>query len=113
MSAKNKVVEGDYKGMSVSGGMFGVMIMGRDPISIDKHMVSEYDVLDSEQKTSGVSAVSRAAVGAFFLGPAGLLAGVTAKKKGIHMIAIEFKDGKRSLLEVDDKLHKAIVKALF
>lgn len=43
----------------------------------------------------------------------GLLAGLSAKKKGVYIIALEFKDGKKSLLEVDDKIYKALLKKLF
>ena len=52
-------------------------------------------------------------VGAFFLGPIGLAAGLSAKSKGIHTLAIYFKDGKKSLIEVDDKINKALVANLF
>lgn len=114
-NAKNKVVEGNYKGNTISSSLGSVFIdtSFTNMVAIDKHTVEEYDVLDSESKTSGTSAVSRATVGAFFLGPAGLLFGMGAKKKGIHLIAIQFRDGKKSLLEVDDKIHKAILKAMF
>lgn len=36
-----------------------------------------------------------------------------AKTKGAYYVAIQFKDGKRSFLEIDDKIYKAIVKELF
>ena len=66
-------------------------------------------MFDSERKTSASSAISRGLVGSFFLGPVGLLAAASAKKKGVHVIAIEFKDGKRSLIEVDDKIYKKLL----
>ena len=47
------------------------------------------------------------------LGPVGLLAGLSAKNKGIYTVAIKFKDGKNSLLEVDDKFYKALIKTMF
>ena len=47
------------------------------------------------------------------LGSAGLAAGLSAKKNGIYTVAIQFKDGKRSLLEVDDKIYKAIISKTF
>lgn len=53
------------------------------------------------------------AVGGILLGPVGLLAGLSAKNKDIYQIAIQLKDGKRSLLEVDDKICKALVKSCF
>jgi hypothetical protein len=38
----------------------------------------------------------------------GRLAGLSAKSKGTHTIALVFKDGKKSLIEVDDKIHSAL-----
>lgn len=75
--------------------------------------MAEYEVLDEKSRKSASSAVGRAAVGAFFLGPVGLAAGLSAKSKGIHTVAIQFTDGKKSLLEVDDKIYKAIISQLF
>lgn len=107
----NKVISGDYKGSSVSiawGG--GVKIAG---IKLDKSNVDYYEILDEKQRKSAVSAVGRAAIGSFIFGPVGLLAGLSAKSKGIHTIAIYFKNGMKSLLEVDDTIKKQIVSSLF
>lgn len=111
---KNVVVAGDYKNSAISLGFTGLYISAfPKKVKISKENVEEYEVLNEEQKTSGASAIGRAAVGSFFLGPVGLLAGATAKKKGIHTIAIQFKDGKKSLLEIDDKMYKELVRVLF
>ncbi len=111
---KNVVVSGDYKNSMVSLGFSGLYISTfQKKVKINKGTVEEYDVLSEERKTSGASAVGRAAVGSFFLGPVGLLAGATAKKKGVHTVAIQFKDGKKSLLELDDKMYKELVRSLF
>lgn len=45
----------------------------------------------------------RGALGAAVLDPVGILAGLTAKTKGIHMIAIEWQNDDKSLIEVDKK----------
>ncbi|MFV0401109.1 MAG: hypothetical protein ACK5LX_10880 [Oscillospiraceae bacterium] len=113
--AKNQVIEGDYKGKPiVIAAMTGVaQIGGFKNIKLTSETVEEYEIMDSQSKTSGTSAVARAAVGSFFLGPIGLLAGASAKKKGTHLIAVQFKDGKKSLLEVDDKINKAIIQKCF
>ncbi|AWO73868.1 hypothetical protein C1N76_04305 [Geobacillus thermoleovorans] len=55
----------------------------------------------------------RGLVGSFLLGPVGLLAGLSAKTKGVHVVAIKFKDGKKSLLEVNEKIYAALMKNLF
>lgn len=116
--AKNKVIAGDYekKNVSLSVGK-AIIELGGWPIpkkiQLDKTTVESYEVVDESSKKSAASAVGRAAVGSFFLGPVGLAAALSAKSKGIHTIAIQFKDGRRSLLEVDDKIYKAIITKMF
>ena len=104
MGAKNQVIAGDKAILSI--GLFNT-------IPLTKANVTEYEVLDESSRKSAASAVGRAAVGAFFLGPIGLAAGLSAKSKGVHTVAIQFVDGKKSLLEVDDKIYKAIMTQLF
>ena len=58
--------------------------------------------MDEECVKSAASAVGRAAVGTILLGPIGLLAGVTAKRKGVYTIALEFHNGGKSLIEIDE-----------
>ncbi len=82
-------------------------------IWINKQNVETYEILDQTVRKSASSAVGRAAVGAALLGPVGLLAGVSAKSKGTYTIAVMFKDGKNSLIEVDDKTKNAIMTRLF
>lgn len=112
-SAKNKVVAGDLLGETVSAWWPSgkeVYVGGK---SISKKNVETYEVLTEEKVKSGTSAVFRGAVGAAVLGPVGLLAGLSARNKGIYSVAILWKDGKKSLLEVDDRLYKLIVKSMF
>ncbi len=108
--AKNQVIAGDYTGRMVTYS-FGTVTIA--DVTVSKATISSYEIVDENYKKSAASAVGRAAVGAFLLGPVGLLAGVSAKNKGTHTLAIHFKDGKNSLIEVDDKINKAIVTTLF
>ena len=113
---KNTVIAGDYKNRGVSFGFSGIPYISNGlagKIKLDKTTVAEYEVMDENYRMSATSAVGKAAVGSFFLGPVGLLAGLGAKKKGTHTVAIQFKDGKKSLLEVDDSVYKMLMKALF
>lgn len=116
MKAKNRVVAGDYIGGNVTMN-FGMVMVGTGGfakvIELSNANVESYEVLDQERRKSAKSAVGRAFVGSVALGGVGLLAGLTAKNKGVHLIAIEFKDGKKSLIEVDEKKYKAIVKKIF
>lgn len=115
MGAKNAVVNGDYKGKVVAqgGGKAFISLGLFKSIDLNSSTIESYEVLDEQHQKSAASAVGRAALGGALLGPVGLLAGVAAKTKGAYYVAIQFKDGKRSLLEVDDKIYKAIVKELF
>lgn len=112
---KNKVVAGDYLNNQISS-MFNVVqiITGfGKSVVLDKTTVKEYEVIDEESRKSAVSAVGRAFVGGVILGPVGWLAGLSAKNKGTHTIAIEFVDGKKSLVEVDSKIYKALAAKMF
>ena len=125
--AKNAVIAGDYVGKKVNLSFGRVQLdMGLMPaITLDRSTVADCSVvvpvLDESQKKSMSSGVMRGLVGGAFLGPAGLVAGaVTAKQKGIYQIAIQLKEdpqwvasGKRFLIEVDDKIYKAIMTNCF
>ena len=113
--AKNKVIAGDYqnKQVTVSGGKAIITVGMLKKVTLDKSSVEAYEVVDETSRKSAASAVGRAAIGGFLLGPVGLAAALSAKSKGIHTIAIQFKDGKKSLLEVDDKTYKAIITKVF
>lgn len=114
--ARNKVIDGDYKGnivigmmgakdavVSISTGMF------KKPVVLSAENVEAYEVVTSEHTKSAASGVVRGLVGGALLGPVGLIAGaITAKNIGVHLVVIKFKDGKSSLLEVDDNIFKCI-----
>ena len=109
--AKNKVIAGDYLGKAVSGSLGVVSIMetfGKN-IFLDKSTVMSYELVTNDIRKSGTSAVLRGGLGAAVLGPAGLLAGMSAKNKGIYQVAINFKNGKRSLIQIDEKIYSILV----
>ncbi len=116
MGAKNRVIAGDYNGKEVFA-MFGdiEILTGKigESLKLDKSTVENYEIIDENYQKSAASAVGRATVGALLLGPIGLVAGATAKNKGIHTIAIQFKDGRKSLIEIDDKRYKVLMKKMF
>ena len=117
--AKNKVIAGSYERKKV---VLRSTLSGRKAVirsgyirvvPLDKKRVESYEVIDESSRKSAASAVGRAAVGSFFLGLPGLAAGLSAKSKGTHIVAIQFRNGKRSLLEVDDKIYRAIMTKVF
>lgn len=114
--AKNKVIAGDYINCPVMQ-IFGIPMISTGftkSVEINKENIESYEVLDESRSKSAISAAGRGLIGGFLLGPAGMLAGaLTTKAKGIYVIALQFKDGSKSLLEVDEKIYRAIMKHLF
>ena len=99
--ARNAAISGDYKGVLTIGftcvkihyGFFKTMRLNRDTVE---------------------RLFTRGAVGGFLLGPAGMIAGsLSAKTNSIYRVAVYFRDGKRSLLEVDGNLYSTLMRFCF
>lgn len=113
MGVKNNVIKGDYCGSLIfkfTGGSFLTIDKKKN---IYKANVKNYNILDQSSSKSATSAITRGVVGGALLGPVGLLAGLSAKSKGVYLIAIEFTDGKKSIIEIDDKLYKIFITSMF
>jgi len=107
--AKGKVIDGDYKGSYLMyNKKIGIVITAGflKSVKINEDTIKSYELYDSSKSTSAVSAIGRGAVGSLFLGPIGLLAAVSAKKKGTYVVFIQFTDGKKSLIEFDDEMYR-------
>ena len=115
MGAKNKVIAGDYVNRQISSifGLVNLMISMKESIALNKSTIEQYEIVTEESTKSASSAVGRGLIGGLLLGPVGLLAGLSAKSKGIHTLAIQFKNGKKSLIEIDDKIYKGLIKQMF
>ena len=90
MSAKNRVISGDYAGKQIVGGgiaQAGIVIGIVKKIFLNNTTVENYEVL-------------------------GGLAGAISSKND-YQVSVQFKDGKKSLLEVDENIYKAIVQGCF
>ncbi len=116
MGAKNMVIAGDYVGKAVTGigGVVQIFLDRKNYVLLDKFGVDTYDVITEDTRKSAASGVVRGAVGSALLGPVGMLAGgLSAKNKGIYTVAVRFKDGKNSLIEIDEKVYKKFVQGMF
>lgn len=111
----NTVIAGDYQGYIVIKGS-KCCVLGKGfskQVKLTKDNVESYELITEDIRKSAASGISRGIVGGALLGPVGLLAGLSAKNKGTYQVVIQFKDGKKSLLEVNDKIYKQIIKDLF
>lgn len=113
--ARNKVISGDYERKFV-GSSFGKAYISLSPtklLYLDSSTVEDIVPLDGEEQVSIASAAMRGLIGELILGPAGLLAAATAKQNGVHLVGIRFKDGKRCVIEVNDKIYKTMLVSCF
>jgi len=116
MAAKNKVIAGDYNGKNIRSAFGKAKISTNfiNSLSLDKNSVASYEVITDDHRKSMASGISRGIAGNLLLGPVGMIAGtLSAKSKSVYMVAVLFKSGKNSLLEVDEKIYKQIVKHCF
>ena len=67
--------------------------------------IAEYQLTDS--KKAGGSAIARASLGALVLGPVGLLAGATAKKK--YSVLLVMKTGSKKMVTLNEKNLKILM----
>lgn len=83
--AKNQVIAGDYQHKKVIGakGTIGIIVGFGKIVNLDQSTVESYENKSEDPK------------------------------KGTHVVSIDFKDGKKSLLEIDDKIYKELVVKMF
>jgi hypothetical protein len=122
MGVKNKVIAGDYdkKDIISAFGDLSISVSFGKTVPLSKDTIEEYEVIDESKRKSATSAVGRGLVGGIagtlVLGPIGIiggLAGLSAKSKGTHIVAVQFKDGKKSLIQMNDKYYSSFMKKLF
>ena len=112
----NMVIAGDYKdkGLMIFGGGPRIVLTARDEVYLNKETVESYQVMNQNVSTSASSGIARSIIGGALFGNAGALGGAASAKKNVmYTMVINFKDGKRSLIEVNEKMYRAIVEACF
>ena len=113
--AKGKVVAGDYCGYDViayNNKCFFMLHLKR--IRVDKSIVSKYELVNDVQNHSYWKTLGKGAVGGMLFGTVGMLVGVASNStKTTYLLSIEFKDGKKSLIEIESDEYKSILCALY
>lgn len=106
---KNYVVEGKYKNRKILGGSSLDIDVELQPLN--KRYISSYTVIDESNKDQ--YSFWKGALGIALFGGLGAIAGVNGKKKKEYLIAIEWKDGEKSLISLDEEYYKVFVKSNF
>lgn len=118
--ASNKVIEGEFKGKNLfckknrayiviklppSAPLFGT----QKSVFLDSNTVASYRRVDSSSDVSLASAMVRGAVGEAVAGDIGGIAGaMTAGSYSSNIVLITFKDGKKSLINIDDRVYDSL-----
>lgn len=113
---KYRVVAGDYENWDVVCYGSSVYFMsGLKKVKLDRTTVTKTEVIDDVTKHSFWRSLVAGGVGKAVFGTVGALAGVASTLRGKQslLIAIDFADGKRSLIETDEKAQRMLMKALF
>lgn len=114
MANINYILEGKYKNKKISCTSIlkitNAEINGSDyPLS--KFTVASYTVIDESNKDQ--YSFWKGALGVALFGGIGAVAGIGGKNKKEYLIAIEWKDGDKSLILINDEYYKVFVKSMF
>ena len=107
MANINFILEGKYKNEKITSG--SLLYVDSSPFS--KRYISSYTVIDESNKDQ--YSFWKGALGVALFGGIGAVAGISGKNKKEYLIAIEWKDGDKSLILINDEYYKVFVKSMF
>jgi len=116
---KNKVIAGEHYGSKViAPSFFGnkhpFISTNDSKVELNSNTIASYEVITDDHRKSAISGALRGFIGNHILGNTGMLAGtMSAKNKSIYTISINFLSGERSLIEVDERIYKALIRSCF
>lgn len=108
MSKINHILEGKYENATIKD--YGdIAYVNGDPLS--KYTVDSYQVIDETNKDQ--YSIWKGALGVALLGGIGAVAGIGGKNKKEYLVALNWKDGEKSLMYIDEDCYKAFVRGMF
>lgn len=106
----NKVLEGANKGNKIYN-ISTDKCLSQSGWDFKPPYISSYTVIDESNKDQ--YSFWKGALGVALFGGLGVIAGVKGKKKKEYLIAVEWKDGEKSLISLDEEYYKVFVKSNF
>ena len=115
---KNIVIKGDYKNYYLSMHKDidkSILEIINDNIEISKNIICDYNIKYIDFKRNIIDIVVRIIIRVFLIGPMGVLSGFIANKNFIsyRLISIEFKNGNKSLVKIDNRTFKYFVQKVY
>ncbi len=111
MATKNIVLEGKYKDQKIVGRGVLQIYLPVGSAAINKQSVKSYTVIDESNKDQ--YSFWKGALGVALLGGIGAVAGLRGKKNKEYLVALEWKDGDKSLISIDENNYKVLVANMF
>ena len=114
MAFSNRVIDGDYLDAKVVRRSGKVILQDarNDDLVLDITTVSQYKRIATRQEYKGYNLNGKSFIGAMVLGPIGALFGLEREAVNIHNVALQYQDGKKSLLELDDDTYSELLDEL-
>lgn len=109
MKTVNVILEGWGKGKEVYQRKNLLEVVG--VWSLYKPYVTSYTLINENNKSQ--YSFWKGALGVALLGGVGAVAGIGGKKTSEYLIAVEWKNGEKSLICLDDKFYKVFVQSMF
>lgn len=112
MADINYILEGKYKNEKIKSFSDSLYLPNVDHgYYMYKSNISSYTVIDETNKDQ--YSFWKGALGVALFGGIGAVAGIGGKNKKEYLIAIEWKDGDKSLILINDEYYKVFVKSMF
>jgi hypothetical protein len=109
------VVAGDFSGYLIEPGSGGLVLrQGFKKVKLNKETVQSYEIMTEDHQKSATSGIARGLIGGAVFGGIGAVAGIlSAKEKGSYQVAVQFKDEKKSLLQMNELQYKLLMQTMF
>lgn len=114
MAFSNRVIDGDYLDAKVvrRSGKLILQDARNDDLVLDITTVAQYKRFATRQEYKGYNLNGKSLIGGMILGPVGALFGLEREAVHIHQVALQFQDGKKSLLELNDDTYSELLDEL-
>lgn len=113
--SRGKVIAGDYKNyevVSYGGRCYFEHLL--NSVSVNRNVISRYEIVSNIEKHPFWGTLVKGLIGKTLFGTIGAASAMsTSMGRKVYIISIEFKNGKRSLIEVPDVDYKSILQALY
>lgn len=113
--SRGKVIAGDYKNYEVvTYGSKCYFEHWLNSISVNKNSISRYEIVSDIEKHPFWGTLVKGLIGKTLFGTIGAASAMsTSLGRKVYIISIEFKNGKRSLIEVPDTDYRSVLRALY